>query len=161
GGSCGDSQGGPAPTAVAITRATTGWSTTHLPALDHRRCTPATGGGGSLLGSAGRRRAAGGHPLFADATHRRVLCLLQIAAALTNGVRISPPDTRQILDPAMPQLGRFDRRIPTSIFFRQPSAEPLHLLFDLCCIPIHAALLDPESTPWSGYYGSSNPGSYS
>ena len=32
--------------------------------------------------------------------------------------------------------------------------SPLH-------IPVHAALLDPECTLWEGYYGFSNPGSFS
>src|ERR1700745_2556627 len=91
-GLCGDWQACPAPPAVAITHATTGWSTTHLHAWDHRRCTPATNGGVLLLGSAGRWRTAGVHPLFADATRRRVLCLLQVTETLTNGLRIAPQD---------------------------------------------------------------------
>jgi hypothetical protein len=61
----------------------------------------------------------------------------------------------------MPELGRLDGCIPTAILLRQPPEESLHLLFDLCGIPVHAALLDPEFTPWEGYYGFSNPGSYS
>jgi len=62
--------------------------------------------------------------------------------------------------PARPELGRLYGRIPTSLLLRQPPEQSLHLPFDICCIHVHAALLDPGSPPSQGYYGSHNPGRY-
>src|SRR5712691_7428428 len=103
--------------------------------------------GGSLPGSAAQLFAAGALPLFSDAPSRRILCLLQLAEALTDGFRIARQDPRDVLDPAMPQLGRLDGCISTAILFRQPPEEPPHLPCDLCYIHFHAVLLAPESTP--------------
>jgi len=86
--------------------------------------------------------AAGVHPLFSNAPSRRVLFLLQITEALTNGLRIARQDPRDVLDPTMPQLGRLDGRLPPSIFLRQPTEESLHLPFNLCCIHCYTALLN-------------------
>ena len=89
---------------------------------------------------------AGGRPFFAQAPHRRILCFLQLTEALANGCRITRQYPCDVLHAAMPQLGRLNGRLPTAILLRQPPEEPLHLLFDLGCISVHAVLLAPEFT---------------
>jgi len=71
-------------------------------------------------------------PFFSDAPGRCIFFILQIAEALTNGLRIARQAPRDVLDPAMPQLGHLYGRIPTSILLRQPTEESLHLPFDIC-----------------------------
>jgi hypothetical protein len=87
--------------------------------------------------------------------------LLQLVETLTNGWRIARQAPGAVRDPTMPQLGRLDGRLPTSILRRQPPEKSLPLAFDLCCIHVHTALLDARLTPYQGYCPSSNPGSYS
>src|SRR2546423_1525536 len=100
-----------------------------------------------------------------DRNHRTASPLLlafpQRGEAVAAGLRSARQAPGDVPAPAMPQLGRLNGRIPTSVLLRQPPEESLHLLFDICCIHVHAALLDPGSTPWEGYYGFSNPESYS
>src|SRR4029453_7990835 len=71
-------------------------------------------------------------PFFSDAPSRPILCRLEIAQTLTNGFGIARQHPRDVLDPTVAQLGGLDGRIPTSVLFRYPPQEALHLLFDLC-----------------------------
>jgi hypothetical protein len=71
-------------------------------------------------------------PYVSDPPCRRILVLFSIAETLTDGFRIARQDPRDILNPTMPQLGRFYGRIPPSILLREPTDESLHLPFDIC-----------------------------
>jgi len=146
-GSCDDWRECPARTAGVRARAATAWATAPRHASDRQRCTPATGDGGALPGSAAHRLAAGALPLFSEAPRRRILCVLQLVEALADGLRRARPDPRDVLDPAMPQLGRLAGGLSTAILFRPPPEAPPPLPCALCYRHVPAVLLASASTP--------------
>jgi len=133
-------------------------STARRRASDRPRCTLATGGGGSLRGRL-RDGSLWTPPLFSDAPSRRILCLLQIMEALTNGFRIARQNLRDVLDPTIPSLVASTRYRRRSFSDSQPKKR---CIFRSTSAAYPAMPPSCSRTPLNqGYYDSSNPGSYS
>src|SRR5262245_44476649 len=88
------------------------------------------------------RSAVCGHSYSSDTSGVKVVLAVELRLSLTYRLGVATQDASDVLDPSIPQLGRFDRGRTPSIVLSQGVKQVLHHPFDLGWIRDPFSLLD-------------------